>query len=138
MTENTDDFPAQQRNYEVGFGKPPKEHQFKPGQSGNPAGSPKPRTNLYKHISRYSAMTDAELAELDLESLTQSEKAALKIVQDMAAGKRPGAEGMVRYVIDREEGKPVAHHVVDTLDHDIRKALGWIAARSLPDTDKDN
>ncbi len=29
---------------EVGFGRPPKQHQFKPGQSGNPRGRPpKPR-----------------------------------------------------------------------------------------------
>lgn len=26
-------------SYEVGYGKPPREHQFKKGQSGNPAGS---------------------------------------------------------------------------------------------------
>lgn len=28
-------------DYEVGFGKPPKEHRFKPGQSGNPRGRPR-------------------------------------------------------------------------------------------------
>ena len=28
-------------DYKVGRGKPPKEHQFKPGQSGNPKGRPK-------------------------------------------------------------------------------------------------
>lgn len=27
-------------DYEIGFGKPPSEHWFKPGQSGNPAGRP--------------------------------------------------------------------------------------------------
>ena len=27
--------------YETGYGKPPKHHQFKPGQSGNPRGRPK-------------------------------------------------------------------------------------------------
>lgn len=27
-------------NYKVGFGKPPPEHRFKPGQSGNPKGRP--------------------------------------------------------------------------------------------------
>jgi|ERR1043166_311268 hypothetical protein len=28
-------------NYDVGYKKPPKSHQFKPGQSGNPSGGPK-------------------------------------------------------------------------------------------------
>jgi len=32
--------------YEVGFGKPPKDTQFKPGQSGNTAGRPKGSKNL--------------------------------------------------------------------------------------------
>ena len=29
------------KDYEVGYKKPPKEHQFKPGISGNPKGRPK-------------------------------------------------------------------------------------------------
>ena len=29
------------KDYEVGYKKPPKEYQFKPGVSGNPKGRPK-------------------------------------------------------------------------------------------------
>jgi len=32
--------------YEIGYGRPPKQTRFKPGQSGNPKGRPKHRRNL--------------------------------------------------------------------------------------------
>ena len=40
---------------EVGYGKPPKAHQFKPGQSGNPKGRPKGPGNIYKTIVKHAA-----------------------------------------------------------------------------------
>jgi hypothetical protein len=33
-------------DYQVGYGKPPKHTQFKPGKSGNPQGRPKGTKNL--------------------------------------------------------------------------------------------
>jgi hypothetical protein len=42
MTNKKDDNKkGKGKNYDVGYGKPPREHQFKKGQSGNPAGRPK-------------------------------------------------------------------------------------------------
>lgn len=37
--------PAVRRDYEVGYAKPPKATQFKPGQSGNPRGRPRGSKN---------------------------------------------------------------------------------------------
>jgi hypothetical protein len=37
---------SSQQNYTVGFGKPPKASQFKPGRSGNPKGRPKGRPTV--------------------------------------------------------------------------------------------
>ena len=38
--------PDNQRDYEVGYGKPPRHTRFKRGQSGNPRGRPKGSKNL--------------------------------------------------------------------------------------------
>lgn len=36
--------------YDVGYGRPPKHGQFKPGQSGNPRGRPKPQPTVEQTI----------------------------------------------------------------------------------------
>ena len=43
---------ADDATYEVGFGKPPKKTQFKPGHSGNPKGRPKGTLNLATAIRK--------------------------------------------------------------------------------------
>ena len=40
-------------DYEVGCGKPPKEHQFKPGRSGNIRGRPKAKNSGSADISEF-------------------------------------------------------------------------------------
>lgn len=41
MCSSMDGFDSAKNEYEVGYCRPPKEHQFKPGQSGNPKGPPR-------------------------------------------------------------------------------------------------
>ena len=40
------------KEYPIGKGKPPKEHQFQPGQSGNPNGRPKGSKNVHQVLSK--------------------------------------------------------------------------------------
>lgn len=40
--------------YEVGYGKPPKKHQFKPGYSGNKKGRPKGSPNINTMVNEIS------------------------------------------------------------------------------------
>ena len=113
MIIESEEFPAEQGNYQVGYKHPPREHQFKPGQSGNPKGVPKHRCNLWRWVCMYMNMTDAEIRKIKKREMTQVQKTALKIVLDMAEGKACGSERLARHVFDREEGRAVERVVYD-------------------------
>jgi len=100
----------------VGYKKPPKEHQFPPGQSGNPNGPPKRRTNLWVWVCNFMQMTDAKLKKLDEKKLTQAQQSALKLVGNMKDGKYSGSERLARHIFDREEGKAVEHILIGNED----------------------
>ena len=97
----------------VGYKRPPKEHQFTPGQRGNPYGPPVRSTNLWVWFCKYMALTDDELAKLDRSKLTQAQQAALKLTENMKAGKGSGSQRLALSVFDREEGKAVEHFVIE-------------------------
>ena len=103
--------------YPAKQGVPPKETQFKPGQSGNPAGPPKRRTQLWVWFCEYMSLTDAKLKRLDRKKLTQVQKTALKLVENATDGKYTGSERLARHVFDREEGKAVEHIIVGGEDN---------------------
>ena len=100
---------VKQGDYEVGNKKPPKDHQFKPGQSGNPAGPPKRRTQLWVYFCRYMNMTSAQLKKLKTSELTLAQKASLKLAKNMKDGKNSGSERLALSVFDREEGRAAEH-----------------------------
>jgi hypothetical protein len=104
--------PEKQREYEVGNCKPPKEHQFKPGESGNPKGPPRRCVQLWTYICRYMAMTDEQLKRAEEKKLKLSEQWALRIVKDTKKVNFVGLDRFARYVIDRDEGKPTEHVLV--------------------------
>lgn len=60
QTDDTDDL-RPPRDYEVGYGKPPKASRFKPGQSGNPKGRAKGAVNtktfLEQELNRKQRVT---------------------------------------------------------------------------------
>lgn len=49
--------------FEVGYGKPPKEHRFKSGQSGNPKGRPRGSRNKPKQLDPAQQPTDVLILE---------------------------------------------------------------------------
>ncbi|MEO0398435.1 MAG: DUF5681 domain-containing protein [Pseudomonadota bacterium] len=62
-------------DYKVGRGKPPKEHQYKPGQSGNPKGRPKKQ-----HYAPTTRMLREQLFLIGHRKLTVSENGRSKTI----------------------------------------------------------
>ena len=53
--------------YDIGYGKPPKKCQFKPGQSGNPSGRPKGAVNFQAELlEELAELTTVQVADRDV------------------------------------------------------------------------
>jgi hypothetical protein len=121
--QNSDTLTVRQGDgdYKVGPGCPPREHQFKPGESGNPDGPPIHRTNLWVWFTKYMNMTADERAKVNRAKLTAAQETALKMVEQAVKGRGCGFERLARYIVNREEGR-AAEHIVLSAGTDLSDA----------------
>lgn len=132
----TNKIPAQQgisrKHTKVGYKRPPEEHRFAPGQSGNPAGAPKARTNLWRYFCEFVGLAEKEVAAIqkDRAQPLARRTAAKQALQLWKKGLIGVGLPFTMYAINRDEGKPterVEMQAVDVLSaeecEEIRKAM---------------
>ncbi|HPD32161.1 MAG TPA: hypothetical protein PLL20_19380 [Phycisphaerae bacterium] len=117
---------------DVGYGKPPVEHQFAPGVSGNPAGTPPARANLWRHICKFleAGEDEARRVQGDKSESLARRIAAKQALQLLKKGLVGVALQATMRMWDRDEGRPVAHVVMESPDvltaeecEEIRQAM---------------
>lgn len=100
-TQDDDKLPADQG---VGNGKPPKEHQWKPGQSGNPAGRKSAGASIKEWINVLSEKTAEEVRDVLTDPLAPTAKvmAARMVLSATVEDVRDATVKVIEYT----DGKP--------------------------------
>lgn len=83
------------KDYEVGYKKPPKSSQFKPGKSGNPKGRPKRSKNLNTLINNELDEVVVIREQGRVLHLTKRELMVKKIVHEAVSGKPAATKTLI-------------------------------------------
>jgi hypothetical protein len=96
------------KDFEVGYGKPPKAHQFQPGQSGNPKGRPKgsPSTEsvLEKIMAQKMTITEGDERRV----ISRQEGLLLVAVKMAMKGDRHYAKMLLDWMAKVDAGRAAA------------------------------
>ena len=94
--------------YEVGYGRPPKQHQFKKGRSGNPRGRPPKKPDLYAELM--AVLREKVTVNVGAEPTTVTVQQALLLrLREMAvAGDATAQKLLLRIMREMPEPPPEA------------------------------
>lgn len=110
-------------SYEVGYGKPPKHTQFKPGYSGNKKGRPKGSTNLFTAIEKLQKERVRIVHNGKQKSISVPEAILRKAGIDALNGNAKAQKTMLDYFEKNERRKEELAQRVEELREDDRTLL---------------
>jgi Family of unknown function (DUF5681) len=88
--------PEPQRDYEVGYGKPPRQTRFSKGQSGNPRGRPRGTKNLKTLLLEILSEQIIATANGRRRKITKAAAIVIQLVNRAATGDLASAAGPPR------------------------------------------
>ena len=110
-------------SYEVGYGKPPKHTQFKPGYSGNKKGRPKGSANLFTAAEKLQNERVRIVHNGKQKSISVTEAILRKAGMDALNGNAKAQKIMLDYFEKNERRKEELAQRVEALREDDRTLL---------------
>lgn len=96
-------------NYEVGYCRPPSQHQFAKGQSGNPSGRPKGKKKAAKRETLMELLNKVSQREISITvndhkvRMTMIEAILTRTAQQALAGKQDAVRTILNYQTQAEQ-----------------------------------
>ena len=108
-----DDDDKSDGNYEVGYGRPPKHTQFKPGQSGNAKGRPRKSKELHKLIQTELDTTIVVQEAGREKRITKREALIKQLVNRAIKGDAKASQFLLAHLEKNREVEPFASTEAD-------------------------
>jgi hypothetical protein len=118
--------------YEIGYGRPPKETRFEKGRSGNPAGRPKGSRGVSAVIAAALAEKVTVTENGKRRTITKLE-AAIKQVANKAAGGEQRATKLIIELLHQSESRDEARAGAGTISAEARKASDLVFLEAIRD-----
>ena len=122
--------------YKVGFGMPPKETRFKPGQSGNPHGRPKGTLNLATAVRKASRERITVIVNGKPRQVSKLEAAITQMVNRAVKGD-PRATQQLLQLAPLLDGDAAVPQGVDDTDRLVMAGIVKRIRQSGPGSDSD-
>jgi len=118
------------KKYDVGYGKPPANHQFKPGKSGNPKGRPKGIKNLSTDLEE-ELNQKISVTEAGQKTETTKQRAMIKTLFAKAlSGEVRAADVLIKLTLGLEQSR-IASGQAEVLDDEDLAILESFKAKVL-------
>ncbi|MCD4784870.1 MAG: DUF5681 domain-containing protein [Candidatus Eremiobacteraeota bacterium] len=110
-------------SYEIGYGKPPKDHQFRPGESGNQKGRPRGSKNTYTLLNEILSQKIA--IKENGETMKISKKAAMliQLVNKGVKGNIRAIQTLFPHLIFADMKEEEMRKILTTLNRDDRAII---------------
>ena len=111
------------KEYEVGYGKPPKEYQFKKGQSGNKKGRPKNSKNTYVLLDEILSQTIPITENGKLMYISKRNALLIQLVNKAVKGDLKALNALLPHMLVVDAKEEEKEKIISSLNKDDEEII---------------
>lgn len=111
------------KEYEIGYGKPPKEYQFKKGQSGNKKGRPKNSKNTYVLLDEILSQTIPITENGKLMHISKRNAVLIQLVNKAVKGDLKATNALLPHMLMADAKEEDKEKIMTALNRDDEKII---------------